>query len=228
MRKSVCNYFVLIILTHAVVGCVASHTATAPDVRKVKYPELDREVTAGLGERLLESGLAIKVYGFSLQNDVDIFDGTVKAGIYHQIGLKDEHRVFGPAHGVGTGTVSVFSGLPSPAKPYVDSSSGYLCFLGGVGTRFCSDDIKPNVRLMNIYTPDSFMQELIYTGKVDNKIRFKYREYSNGMARESYNVDVEYDLNDGHIISYKGSNIEILEANNTKITYKVITHFNSN
>lgn len=227
IKKTVFHSLALFTVAITLMGCVASHTATAPAIQNVKYPALGQEVTAGLGERLLESGRAIKVYGFRLQNDVDIFDGTVKAGLYHQIGIKDKHKVFGPSHGVGTGMVGALAGLPSPAKPYIDHDTGYLCFLGGMGTRFCSDDVKPNVSLMNVYTPDSFMQELIYTGKVDNKIRFKYREYSNGMARDSYNVDVEYDLNDSEVISYKGASIKVIEANNTKITYKVITHFNN-
>ncbi len=208
-------------------GCVASHTATAPDIKIVKIPNLNQEVSAGLGERLLESGLVIKVDGFTLTSDVDIFDGTVKAGTYHQIGVKDGHKVFGPSHGIGTGIVGGLSGLPSPAKPYVDKDTGELCFLGGMGTRFCSDEIKPNIISMNIYTQDSFMQELIYTGKVDNKIRFKYREFSNGMARDSYNVDVEYDLNDSDTVSYKGATIKVISANNSMIKYKVISHFNN-
>lgn len=79
---------------------------------------------------------------------------------------------------------------------------------------------------MEVYTPDSFMQELIYTGKVGDKIRFTYREYQNGMARQAFNINVEYDLSESNLISYKGATIEIISATNQRIEYKVLKHFN--
>lgn len=47
------------------------------------------------------------------------------------------------------------------------------------------------------------------------------------MARDSYNVDVEYDLNDSDTVSYKGATIKVISANNSMIKYKVISHFNN-
>jgi hypothetical protein len=206
-------------------GCVASHQATAPNIKEVSLPENNVVTTSSLGDRMLESGKVTIVRGFTLYNDVSIFDGVVKAGEFHQIGVKENHIVFGPKSGYGTGIVD-FMGVPSPAKPYVDGATGQLCFLGGFGTRFCSDDVKPNVQDINLYTADSFMQELIYTGKVGQKIRFTYREFQNGMARQAFNVDVEYDLSESNLISYKGATVEIISATNQKIVYKVLKHFN--
>lgn len=220
LRKSIAAIFIMVLT-----GCVSAHKATLPEVTNIKLPQLEVISSVSLGERMLESGRAIKVYGFLLHSDVEIFDAVIKAGEYHQIGEKDKHKVFAPSHGYGTGIVGALMGTPSPAKPYVDSKTGFLCFLGGFGTRFCSDTVKPEVRKLDKYTPDSFMQELIYTGKVGNKIRFTYREFQNGMAREAFNVDVEYDLNDGNVISYKGATVEIISATNQRIEYKVLKHF---
>ena len=174
---------------------------------------------------MLESGNSTTVDGFYLHNDVPIFDGLVKAGKYHQVGIKGNHKIFAPSSGNGTGIVGRLSGAPSPAKIYVDGNTGYLSFLGAFGTRFSSDEVKPDITRMNIHTADSFMQELIYTGKVGEKIRFTYREFQNGMARQAFNVDVEYDLNESNIISYKGANLEIISATNQRVTYKVLKHF---
>ncbi|HHX8579331.1 TPA: hypothetical protein ACVO3K_002469 [Vibrio diabolicus] len=207
-------------------GCVASHQASAPNIKNIKLPETGIVSASSLGERMLESGKVTTVEGFTLHSDVAIFDGIVKAGEYHQIGVKENHKVFALKNGYGTGIVSALSGVPSSAKPYVDGTTGYLCFLGAFGTRFCSDTVKPNVMPVNVYTADSFMQELIYTGKVDNKIRFTYREFQNGLARQAFNVDVEYDLAESNLISYKGATVEIISATNQKIQYKVIKHFN--
>ncbi len=218
-------FLVALVATTLMTGCVASHQAIAPNTKDIKSPENNVVTTSSLGDGMLESGKVTIVEGFTLYNDVAIFDGVVKAGEFHQIGVKENHKVFAPKSGYGTGLVD-FMGVPSPAKVYVDGSTGQLCFLGGFGTRFCSDDVKPNIIKINVYTPDSFMQELIYTGKVADKIRFTYREFQNGMARQAFTVNVEYDLSESNLISYKGATVEIISATNQKIVYKVLRHFN--
>lgn len=206
-------------------GCVSSHQSIPLDVKEIQLPKEQVVTEASLGERMLESGKVTTVNGFTLLNDVSIFDGVVKAGEYHQIGIKDDHNVYRPKDDDGTGIVDML-GVPSLARPYVDGKTEYLCFLGGLGTRFCSDSVKPSVSKIYIYTADSFMQELIYTGKVGNKIRFTYREFQNGMARQAFNVDVEYDLSESNLISYKGATVEVISASNQRIKYKVLKHFN--
>ena len=54
-----------------------------------------------------------------------------------------------------------------------------------------------------------------------------YREFSNDTARPAFNNDVDYDLKNTKIIGYKGARIEVIEANNQNITYKVLSNFNS-
>ena len=72
---------------------------------------------------------------------------------------------------------------------------------------------------------DSFQQTLLYSGRVGNKINVSYREFSSSMARPAFNNDVEYDLDDSNIIGYKGALIEVLDADNQSITYKLIKNF---
>ena len=44
-------------------------------------------------------------------------------------------------------------------------------------------------------------------------------------ARPALNNDVEYDLSLSNTIGYKGVLIEVIKADNNRITYKVIQHF---
>jgi hypothetical protein len=78
-----------------------------------------------------------------------------------------------------------------------------------------------------ILTHDSFQQTLIYSGKVGNKINIGYREFSNNLARPAFNNNVEYDLSDSAVIGYKGAQLEIIEATNQYIKYRVFRNFNS-
>ena len=46
------------------------------------------------------------------------------------------------------------------------------------------------------------------------------------MARPAFNNNVEYDLSESPIIGYKGAKLEIIEANNQFVRYRVIENFN--
>jgi hypothetical protein len=71
----------------------------------------------------------------------------------------------------------------------------------------------------------SFEQTLIYSGKIGDKINIGYREFSGNMARPAFSNNVEYDLSGSMLIGYKGAKIEVIEANNQFIKYKVIESF---
>ena len=75
--------------------------------------------------------------------------------------------------------------------------------------------------------PDSFQQTLIYSGTTGGKINIGYREFSGSMARPAFSNNVEYDLAESMIVGYKGAKLEVIEANNQFIRYKVIENFSN-
>lgn len=86
----------------------------------------------------------------------------------------------------------------------------------------------PPARVSN----NSFMREVIYQGKVDNKINISFQEFVavNGrlVIRDAYTQNVEYELNDNGeaMIGFKGLRVKVVEATNLNITYQVIHDFN--
>ena len=60
-----------------------------------------------------------------------------------------------------------------------------------------------------------------------SRLRIGYREFSGDLARPAFNNDVEYDLTESSVIGYKGARIEVIEATNEHIRYRVIRTFNS-
>ena len=211
----------IITATSLILGGCASQPIQ-PTGQVIKTPIINKTTSVSLGEKMLESGFAITRPSFSLMqkvtttNNVDILPGEFVAT--HTEGKKTYFKRLdaGP-------TVDLMFG--KNYNEIVVDADGEICYYDGFGITPCSKD-KANVRDKTIYTPDSFMQELIYTGKVGDKIRFTYREFTNGMARQAFNVDVEYDLSESDIIAYKGATIRIISATNTKITYIVVKHFN--
>lgn len=65
----------------------------------------------------------------------------------------------------------------------------------------------------------------MYSGKVGNKINIAYREFSGGMARGAFSNVAEYDLSESKTIGYQGAQIDVIEATNQLIRYKVISNF---
>jgi hypothetical protein len=71
-----------------------------------------------------------------------------------------------------------------------------------------------------------FQRELIYNGISGNIIKMIYREFIDNMARANFTQDLNYDLGQSNIISFKGCKLEVIDAKNTGIKYKILTTFN--
>ena len=84
-------------------------------------------------------------------------------------------------------------------------------------------DVIPDMKRLT--DDDSFVQEFIYNGRVDNSIKFIYREYTNSLSRASFQQEVQYDLDQSNIIGFKEMRIKIIEATNQKIEYKILKNF---
>jgi hypothetical protein len=72
---------------------------------------------------------------------------------------------------------------------------------------------------------NSFQQNLLYNGKIGNRIMLGYREFSSNLARAAFSNEVAYDLAESKILGYKGARIEVIMATNTEITYKILSGF---
>jgi len=70
-----------------------------------------------------------------------------------------------------------------------------------------------------------FYQELIYNGRTGDTLRFLYREFANDMARPAFSQDVQYDLRESSTVGFKGARLEVLDATNVNIKYRVLAHF---
>lgn len=76
-----------------------------------------------------------------------------------------------------------------------------------------------------VFESNYLKQEFIYNGKVNNGIKFTYREFSDNLARPAFTQDIQYDLSESNVIGFKGLRIEIISAENIKIKYKVLSYY---
>jgi len=71
-------------------------------------------------------------------------------------------------------------------------------------------------------TKKTYSEEIIYSGIIGNEIHLTYREYQSNLIRDSFTQNLVFDLSKGNIITIKSYKMEILEADNNKIVYKII------
>ena len=72
---------------------------------------------------------------------------------------------------------------------------------------------------------NSLQRSIEYAGKRGSVVNFVYSEFSNGLARDAFTREFGVDLDDGPTAGYKDPIFEIIQANNSEITYKMIQHF---
>lgn len=78
-----------------------------------------------------------------------------------------------------------------------------------------------------IYTENSFQQTIAYDGRSGDILKFNYAEFTGGFAREAFSREFQVDLSEGNVAAYKGAIIEVVDATNIQIKYKVIRNFSS-
>jgi len=71
---------------------------------------------------------------------------------------------------------------------------------------------------------DLLKSELLYNGREKDTVFLLYREYTGeGIARSPFYQQLRYDVKESSIINYKSLRIEVLNATNEGITFKVIS-----
>jgi hypothetical protein len=71
-----------------------------------------------------------------------------------------------------------------------------------------------------LYQSD-YKYKLTYNGKSGNTIKISYREFYKNMARDAFNKELEYNLDESKNISFKSLDIEVIEATNSYIEYTI-------
>lgn len=78
-----------------------------------------------------------------------------------------------------------------------------------------------------VISSDTLQQSIEYAGKSGNILKFIYSEFYASRARDAFTREFQVDLSDGKVGAFKGAIFEIIDADNTTITYKVVRNFPS-
>jgi len=205
-------------------GCASPSYNAQPIVKNISKPPIGSVNTANVGEHMLEQGVLRETDALVVYENTKVSAYTIPPGQYSKTGDNEKGIYFSP---INTSSAMVSKAFyADPMKVLMTTLSGELCIVTVFNVKTCEANKNFTVKKVTAMSEHSFQQTLIYSGKVGNKINISYREFSGSLARPAFNNDVEYDLNQSRQFGYKGALLEIADANNQSITYKVLKNFN--
>ncbi|CCU73221.1 hypothetical protein [Thalassolituus oleivorans] len=198
-----------------------------PSMQKFNIPSLNVIESVGLGETILDQGVSTTKDVFQITRESQIVGYKIKPGKLNKVGGDLEYEYF--VQDIGSG-YTIYSGLiiPSPdasATVLYKRSNREFCIVRPFDLQVCGT-IYGNRKNETVITSESFRRTLVYGGRIGDRLKIIYREFSDNFARPAFNTEVEYDLSQSSIIGYAGARIEIISATNTEIEYKVLKGFN--
>lgn len=213
-------------------GSAVPMVSVSPKISTVDVPRLGVLVNAELGETLVRKGKIYEYDAIELHNSVSLnfarigsSYATLEPCKLIAVRRKGEYVYYGTDKLTYNGAYTS-GGLIININDSKDVR-GYL-----VNALPLTPEPKPKpnavfsmTKVVDVNSP-SFIREIIYNGRNGDALRFIYREFSGSVIRASYTQEIQYDLSDGNVIGFKGARIEVVEATNTKISYRVLSGFN--
>jgi len=98
--------------------------------------------------------------------------------------------------------------------------SGYTSYC----LNYQSDEISRGTEFKSAM--NSLQQSIEYMGREGDTAKFLYTEFKDGMARSAFNREFIVDLTAGSSLNFKGAEVEIINATNTTLEYRVKNYFN--
>jgi hypothetical protein len=228
VRKSIS---ISIIFTFVLTACATPKHNYQAATTNISEPPLNSINTKQVGDEMLKQGKFREHDALYVTSQLKPhWAYTVFPGYYLKSGEDEsnEHYRIGGA-GEESGYIEKAALADSYKSLLLKKDTGVLCVVTVFNATACFNNITDGFEKVKkpITTQDTIQRTLIYSGKSGNKINVGYREFSGNIARPAFSNNVEYDLEESKQIGYKGALLEIIEATNTFIKYKVLSNFNN-
>lgn len=204
----------------ALSGCATPKYNYQAVSQNISKPAIGSVNEAYVGDKMLTQGVFTEREAYYVPEAKKKFLLNIPKGYYLKTGEDQKGSYYQPVNAIPDG--AAFVGVQS----VLITRDNNFCFVDVYFNKVCHFKDIGEKRKISVASDNSFQQTLIYSGKVGSKINVGYREFSSNVARPAFNNDVEYDLNESRTIGYKGALLEVIDANNQSITYKVLRNFN--
>ncbi len=194
-------------------------------------PLLNTESIAGVGETILHQGKLEQRAAIHLSEEIQFGKDkayTLTPGYYVRTSESVGWEFYSPADGPRAGRVKKAPDAITVQGSFHYSNDGKTI---GIITNFyqaVNAKAKGITRTIRpALTRTKTQRFLVYGGMSGTKIRLSYRELWKNITRPSDAVFIEYDLADTNIVEHKGAKIEVIEATEKELRYRVTQVFES-
>jgi len=215
--------FVLLALT----ACQSTTPVKQEAVKLLVTPSVGADHKAFMGDTLITQGYG--QFGEALHTTGGTYDySVIPQGIWKLARVGKKEKVYKKYKAPGDN--GVLNGLKTKL---VNKSTNFIT-LELADNELCHYDMGISVGCTTDFsvdekhfftTPRKLQQTIIYTGKSKSVLNFTYREFINDMARPSFTIDFNIDMDDGKEFAFKGAVFEVLKANNSGLSYKILKPF---
>jgi hypothetical protein len=209
-------------LAMTIAGCATYKPIVHADIQRVT-PNVAEINTVYMGDPLISQGYGY--FGRAIITTGEPKKSSFPYSLFLQSGAwesthESESDVMYAASQGNDSTLYVGGEAFTPMIMLLNKKEKTFCVTSGLcATSFTFEDNH------FFYTPRKLAQSIIYIGNSKSELRFSYRELIDGMARPAFNVDFSIDINESKEFGFKGALFEVVEATNTKLTYKIIKPF---
>jgi len=192
-------------------------------------PPLNTVAIAHVGDTILQQGESYQRAAIHLKDEISFGDDGAWAltpGYYFRTGESIGWETYAPADGPDAGSVRKAPGAITLQGSFHFSNDGETIgvitnFYQAVNTkaRYVTRTTRP------AWSSDSLQRLLVYGGKSGTSIKLGYREIWKNITMPSRDVFIEFDLADSRVVEFKGARIEVIEADNNVIRYRVTRAF---
>lgn len=222
-------FLVLVVL--AVSGCVSQAKVERGNVKSepVFSPPVNQVSIVSLGDRMM-----YQAFGWN----VDCIAPTVTKSNSFSMGMAtleiranvkmcgdaEGTNLFRPDYKVVTGSGGQFD--YTIVEVVKRDGSSDLCMSGY--TSYCVNYQASEIARATEFKSamNSLQQSIEYMGREGDVAKFLYSEFKDGMARAAFNREFVVDLSKGSTVNFKGATVEILNATNTTLEYRIEKYFN--
>ncbi|WP_342606379.1 hypothetical protein [Pantoea agglomerans] len=207
----------------ALVGCIPGPKSTVLKSAEFLKPHVGETATVYMGDPVIKSANGFKADALRLGFAKGTYS-IIAAGTYCNIGDHFYQNTQNPSavtftDVAGNPTLRLNYVAYDPVKNTVSPPGGYA-----YSSKEISITRLPEAICLQ---ENSFVRTIEYNGNAGGVLKFTYREFSNDMARSAYTTDFTIDSSEGNTVTYKGARIKVVKADNSSITYTVLSGFDS-
>jgi hypothetical protein len=237
----------LIIGLALLAGCSASPIAPyeQTNTQEESYPEAGLVITKSLGDVLVRKGRIDVRKSLNISHQVQFNKGdgessiwtcalTVEPQLIFIRGSYETEKVQAECYGSVNFRRTLADGSTNFNCPGAPLVAGDVClrengkiFLAFLGNRV---DLEQDFDLLQFEEkassgPNNYLEELVFNGLEGDKAVFVYKEYDGHATKPIYFQEFSSSLTEGSMLEFKNLKLEILEATDTKISYKLVSQF---